>query len=85
MWLSRGVYLLSADNKNDVCNKIRSHGIDYVVSQMRALKEIFKLDFFVISDDTFITLLNTPSLAEGTKAVLYYRCNGIRTYKPQCI
>jgi len=33
----------------------------------------------------FITLLNTPSLAAGTKAVVYYRCYGIRIYKPQCI
>ena len=35
--------------------KIRYFGTDYVVNQIRSLKETFGLDFFVISDDTFIT------------------------------
>jgi len=34
--------------------KIRFSGSDYVVSQIRYLKEKYKLDFFVISDDTFV-------------------------------
>jgi len=42
------------------------------------------LRFFGLHDIIYplITLLNTPSLAAGTKAVVYYRCYGIRTYKP---
>jgi anaerobic magnesium-protoporphyrin IX monomethyl ester cyclase len=36
-------------------NKVRLHGSDYVANQIQLLKNKFKLDFFVISDDTFIT------------------------------
>lgn len=35
--------------------KIRYFGTDYIVNQIRCLKKRFSLDFFVISDDTFIT------------------------------
>ena len=35
--------------------KIRYYGSDYVVRQIRSLQENFRLDFLVISDDTFVT------------------------------
>ena len=58
--------------------KIRFSGSDYVVDQIRYLKEIFKLDFFVISDDTFITkkkrVLELCEKIVSEKINIFWRC-----------
>lgn len=58
--------------------KIRFSGSDYVIDQIRYLKEIFKLDFFVISDDTFITnkkrVLELCEKIVSEKINIFWRC-----------
>jgi len=58
--------------------KIRFSGSDYVVDQIRYLKEKFKLDFFVISDDTFITkkkrVLELCEKIVSEKINIFWRC-----------
>ncbi|MFP4081634.1 MAG: B12-binding domain-containing radical SAM protein [Candidatus Aminicenantes bacterium] len=58
--------------------KIRFSGSGYVVDQIRYLKEKYKLDFFVISDDTFITnrkrVLELCEKIVSGKIHIFWRC-----------
>lgn len=58
--------------------KIRFSGSDSVVDQIRNLKERFKLDFFVISDDTFITnkkrVMELCERIVSEKIHIFWRC-----------
>jgi anaerobic magnesium-protoporphyrin IX monomethyl ester cyclase len=58
--------------------KVRQHGSDYIVRQIRRLKHDFRLDFFVISDDTFTA--NRKKVREfcekitSEKLNIFWRC-----------
>lgn len=58
--------------------KIRFSGSDSVADQIRELKEKFRLDFFVISDDTFITnkkrVLELCDRIVSDKINIFWRC-----------
>jgi len=58
--------------------RIRYHGPDYVVRQVRSLRDTFRLDFFVISDDTFVTRKSRAvELCEklvSEKIDMFWRC-----------
>ncbi len=58
--------------------KIRFHSSDYIIDQIKELMRKYKLDFFVISDDTFVT--NKKRVMEfcqrivGEKINIFWRC-----------
>jgi len=58
--------------------KIRYSSSDHVINQIRYLKERFKLDFFVISDDTFVSrkrrVMDVCGRIISEKLYVFWRC-----------
>lgn len=58
--------------------KVRFHSSDYVIRQIQMMKEKFKLDFFVVSDDTFVTnrkrVIDLCERIRDEKIDIFWRC-----------